>query len=262
MNLRRALGAALRGDPDMIPKVSELLRDRLDEDNGRFATVLQAAEALEPIIAEAVNKRPSRLGRLGLSGAQLLASLTRDGDGSDSRLKEIARGTTVGIVFADVADFTNFTASHGDDEAVKLLNNLRERVDAIAAQYKGECVKSLGDGFLLAFPSASQSLGSATKLAAAGRTMAKQQPDFGLRIAVHAGEPSIEGDDMLGHDVNLTARLLDHCKPGGVVVSEAAKTLAERKLRKITFSKPKQVKVKGLAGKVTVHYVSLEATEA
>jgi hypothetical protein len=47
-----------------------------------------------------------------------------------------------------------------------------------------------------------------------------------------------------------------------VVVSQAAKDLAEKRLRKVTFSKPRQVKVKGLAGKVTVHYVSLESTEA
>ena len=262
MNLRQALRAAFRGDPDLIPKVTELLRERVDEDNGRMATVIQAAGALEPVIADAVGKRPSRLAKLGLSSAHLLAGLSRTDDRSTSRLGEIARGTTVGIVFADVADFTSFTANHGDEEAVELLSALRRRVDAIATQYKGECVKSLGDGFLLAFPSASQAVGAAVKLCRAGRTMAKKQPDFALRVAVHAGEPSIEQDDMLGHDVNLTARLLEHCRPGGVIVSSAAKDLAEKKLRKISFSKARQVKVKGLAGKVGIHFVSMEQVPA
>jgi class 3 adenylate cyclase len=253
MNLRKALGAALRGDPELIPKVTELLRDKIDDENGRMATVVHAAEALRPVIADAVNKRPSRLGKIGLSGAQLLAGLAEGDDASNSRLAKIARGTTVGIVFVDVADFTSFTADRGDDAAIKLITSLHERVESIAARYKGECVKSLGDGFLLAFPSASQAVGAAVKLA-----QSKKSAGYQLRVAVHAGEPSIENDDILGHDVNLTARLLDHCKPGGVVVSEAAKELAEKKLRTIKFSKPKQVKVKGLTGKTTIHFVSLD----
>jgi class 3 adenylate cyclase len=212
---------------------------------------------LEPVIADAVDKRPSRLGKLGLSSAQLLANLASDG--GTSRLAEISRGSTVGIVFADIADFTNFTATNGDDVAVELLTKLHKRVDSIARQHKGECVKSLGDGFLLAFPSASQATSAAIKLAQTSRAMAKKGPEFALRVAVHAGEPSIEANDLLGHDVNLTARLLDHCRPGGVVVSQPAKELAEKRLRKTRFSKPRQVKIKGLTTKVTVHYVSLES---
>ncbi len=73
-----------------------------------------------------------------------------------------------------------------------------------------------------------------------------------MRIAVHAGEPLIEQDDMLGHDVNLTARLLDHCKPDQILVSEAAKEMAEKRLRKIQFGKRKTVKIRGLSTKVTV----------
>lgn len=74
-----------------------------------------------------------------------------------------------------------------------------------------------------------------------------------LRIAVHAGEPLIEGDDLLGHDVNLTARLLDHCKPDQVLVSEAAKELADKRLRKVTFGRRKIVKIRGLSTKVAAY---------
>jgi len=70
---------------------------------------------------------------------------------------------------------------------------------------------------------------------------------------VHAGEPLIEQDDLLGHDVNLTARLLDHCKPGHVIVSEAAKELAEKRLRKTEFGRRKLVKIRGLSTKVAVY---------
>lgn len=74
-----------------------------------------------------------------------------------------------------------------------------------------------------------------------------------LRIAVHAGEPLVEQDDLLGHDVNLTARLLDHCKPGEVVASATAKELAERRLRKVEFGRERRVKIRGLAGRKTIY---------
>jgi class 3 adenylate cyclase len=70
---------------------------------------------------------------------------------------------------------------------------------------------------------------------------------------VHAGEPLIEGDDLLGHDVNLTARLLDHCKPGEVIVSEAAKELAEKRLRAVEFGRRRNVKIRGLSSKVAAY---------
>jgi class 3 adenylate cyclase len=88
--------------------------------------------------------------------------------------------------------------------------------------------------------------------------LADETFDVELRVAVHAGEPLIDQDDLLGHDVNLTARLLDCCKPGRVVISEAAKEMAERRLRKIAFGKPRRAKIRGLAGKVTVYEVDPE----
>lgn len=70
---------------------------------------------------------------------------------------------------------------------------------------------------------------------------------------MHAGEPLIEQDDLLGHDVNLTARLLDHCQPDEVVVSLAAKELAEKRLRNIRFKAPRSVKIRGLTTRIEVY---------
>ena len=255
MKMRQAVLAALRGDPDLVPKVTRSLRGRIDEE-GRMSTVVQAAEALEPILREAVRKRPSRLGKIGYRSAHLLAGLTAQDDRSNRLLAEIARGSTVGIVFADMAGFTSYTDRHGDESAIELLSRLHEVVEKTSSLAKGKCVKHLGDGFLLAFPSASQAIRAALDLRDRTRHLRAKDPSFEvrLRISVHAGEPLVERDDLLGHDVNLTARLLDHCKPDQVVVSEAAKELAGQRLRSVMFGPAKVVKVRGLAGKVRVHY--------
>ena len=252
--MRKAILAALRGDPDMI---QESLRERIDSD-GPMSTVVQAAEALEPILAQAVRKRPSRLGKLGLKSAHLLASLTEEDEKSNRRLVKIAAGGTVGIVFVDIAGFTNFTVTNGDGVAVEVLNVLGDLVEKSARRCEGEVVKSLGDGYLLAFPSASQAVRGAAGLAESSKSAASNGTSFpvNLRIAVHAGEPLVEGDDLLGHDVNLTARLLDHCRPGEVLVSKEAKELAEKRLRAIEFKNGREVKVRGLVSRVTVFSVA------
>lgn len=256
MRVREAIVAAIRRDPQLVPKLTDSLRERIEGKDGPVSTMVQAAEALEPILAEAVQKRPSRLGKLGLKSANLLANLAMEDARSNSKLTEIARGSTVGIVFVDVAGFTNFTERFGDEVAIDLLTVVSEIVDSSLKPSKGECVKGLGDGYLLAFPSASQAITGALRLAETARKAKEQDTlPLHLRIAVHAGEPLVEQDDLLGHDVNLTARLLDLCKPGEVVVSEAAKELSEKRLKKIGFVGRRSAKVRGLTSKVTVYNV-------
>lgn len=252
MNMREAVIAALRRDPDLLPKVAESLRERIDEKNGPMATVVQSAGALEPIIREAVKKRPSKLGTFGLRTSHLLAQLAAEDRRSSSRLQKIAEGGTVGIVFVDVADFTSYTADKGDKEALRMLSKLSDAIHTALKPAKGECVKHLGDGFLLAFPSASQAVRGAANIR---HRVTRKQLEVTLRIAVHAGEPLIEQDDLLGHDVNLTARLLDHCEPGQVIVSKAAKELAEKRLKKVAFRDPRTIKIRGLSTPVGVFSV-------
>lgn len=253
--VRKAVFAAMRGDPELVPKVRSALRERIDEKDGPVSTVVQAAEALEPIIAEAVRKRPSKLGKLGLKSAEVLAGLTMQDAKSNRKLARIAKGSSVGIVFVDIAGFTGYTERAGDDAAIELLARLDDMIETKVREVQGECVKHLGDGFLLAFPSASQAVRGAVSLSRTVRQKRASDPSFEvtLRIAVHAGEPLIEGDDLLGHDVNLTARLLEHCKPDHVLVSEAAKELAEKRLRSIEFGRRKVVKIRGLSSKVAVY---------
>lgn len=257
MNMREAIIAALRRDPDLVPKVRERLRERIDEKDGPLSTVVQSAGALEPIIRDAVKKRPSKFGHMGLNTAHLLATLAAEDQRSNSRLQNIAEQGTVGIVFVDVANFTTFTAKEGDRKASQMLTRLNDLINVAIKPGRGECVKSLGDGFLLAFPSASQAVRGAASIRSATKRARAQRDDFDthLRIAVHAGEPLIEQDDLLGHDVNLTARLLDHCEPEEIIVSDAAKRLAEKRLKKISFKNPREIKIKGLTTPLKVHSV-------
>jgi adenylate cyclase len=261
--MREAVLAALRRDPELLPKVTESLRGKIEQEEGAMSTVVQAAEALEPILAEAVSKRPSRLGKLGLKSAALLANLTAEDDASNSRLANLAEGSQVGIVFVDVSKFTEYTAEHGDDAARELLQRLDDAVEKSIKPVRGEVVKKLGDGYLIAFPTGSQAVRGAASLRERVRRSRGSQREFPLRlrIAVHVGEPLVEQDDLLGHDVNITARLLDCAEPDEIVATEAAKEAAAKRLKKISFGNERTVKIRGLAGKVRIYTVNPPVTD-
>lgn len=82
----------------------------------------------------------------------------------------------------------------------------------------------------------------------------------------HLKEPvkvlgATSGDSWHWHDVNLTARVLDHVKPDKVMVCEAAKELARGRLRTVRFHTAKSFKIRALAGKVTAYPAEKAARE-
>ncbi len=248
--MTRAILAALRGDPEVM---NELLRERIEVEQGPLSTVVRAAEALQPVLERSVSRKPSKLGKLSLKSAHILAGLASEDRGTNELFARVAKGSTVGIVFVDIAGFTTYTEKHGDEAAIELLARMGDMVERALTAGRGECVKKLGDGFLLVFPSASQAVRAALLLRDLVERKRREEQGLRVRIAVHAGEPLIEGNDLLGHDVNLTARLLDHCKPGKVIVSETAKELAEKRLQKIVFGKARTTKIAGLASRVRTY---------
>ncbi|HEX2239980.1 MAG TPA: adenylate/guanylate cyclase domain-containing protein [Actinomycetota bacterium] len=262
VRLSKAVLAALRGDPEFKPYVTGLLREKADQ-TGPLKMVVEAAGAIEPVLERAVRRRPSKLGKLGLRSSRLLASLATADEGSNQKLAHIARGKTVAIVFMDVAGFTTLTEERGDEAALALINRLNVLVERALRGTQGELVKQLGDGFLLAFPSASRAIRAVVGLRdAIQREHEKDESfDIKLRTAVHTGEPLIEEDDMLGHDVNLTARLLDHCRPGEIIVSEAAKEGSGQRLKSISFGKGRTKKIRGLSSKVVVFPVEVSSVD-
>lgn len=256
--LRTAITTALGQDRELMEHVTR----RVPAETGRAVpTFLQAADALEPVLADAVRRRPSLLGRLAYGTAQLVTALASEDRSSAGRLAELTKGSSFGLVFVDVVGFTAFTASNGDDAAVELVRRLEGLVDTACRRHEGEVVKHLGDGFLLAFGSASKAVRGALALRDAARKERTRDPAFQqVRIAVHAGSPSVVRDDLIGHDVNLTARILEHCRPGEILVTEEAKTAASKRLRSLRFSEATTVRAKGIPHPVATYRIDANAS--
>ncbi len=103
-----------------------------------------------------------------------------------------------------------------EQRAVAAVSALRERIEAGAAAHGGRLFNSAGDGFMLEFASASGALAFAEELMSSARVP--------LRAGVHVGEVSaMPNGDLLGHGVNVAARLQAMAASGELLASEDVK---------------------------------------
>lgn len=129
----------------------------------------------------------------------------------------------IAILVADVAGFSRLV---GQDEVgtITRLNALRtEIVDPGIARHNGRMVKTMGDGFLIAFSSAVDAVRSAIELQTQllDRNADKLDDErLVLRIGINLGDVIVQDADILGDGVNIAARLEKIAVPGGVCISE------------------------------------------
>jgi class 3 adenylate cyclase len=128
---------------------------------------------------------------------------------------------TGAVAFTDICGFTEFTAVRGDEEALQLLG-AQERLVRAHLTDGARLVKELGDGLLLWFPDAGAALLTTLDLQDSFRAEAtSSELPLWVRIGLHWGDQRRRGDDLIGHDVNVAARVADVAGPAEVVVTEA-----------------------------------------
>jgi len=152
------------------------------------------------------------------------------------------------IVFTDIVGFTQLTDEHGDDLALTLLERQEELVRRMLPD-EARIVKELGDGLLLWFDDASAAITTCLLLQQAFEEESDGDLPMWVRIGMHWGCPRARGDDIIGRDVNLAARISELAAPGEVLCSEAT---AERAgdLPGVDFESLGPVFVRGIADAV------------
>jgi adenylate cyclase len=115
------------------------------------------------------------------------------------------------IVAVDVAGYSA-RAEADERAAAAAVAALRERIDAACEAHGGRIFNTAGDGFMLEFPTVSGALEAAAAIAG--------DPDPPVRVGVHLGEVMVTPTgDLLGHGVNVAARIQALAPAGGVLVS-------------------------------------------
>jgi class 3 adenylate cyclase len=160
------------------------------------------------------------------------------------------------VVFTDIVGFTEFNALRGDAEAVALLS-VQERIVDSMLPPGARVVKELGDGLLLWFPDACSAIDTTLRLQEAfERESNDSLLPLWVRIGVHWGQPTRRRDDIVGHDVNLAARIVAVAGPGEVVLSEATIRAMSSELPDVTFDELGPVVMKGIPDPVRLYRAS------
>lgn len=154
---------------------------------------------------------------------------------------------TVTVLFTDIEGSTQLTEQLGDLGWMRLLDEHNALVREQVSQHSGFEVKSQGDGFMLAFPSAREALRCAIDIqrALGERDLASGQ--VRVRIGLHTGEPVRQGEDFYGKAVILAARIAAEARGSEILVSSLVRELTESS-GEFTFEEATDVELKGLTG--------------
>jgi DNA-binding SARP family transcriptional activator len=134
----------------------------------------------------------------------------------------------VTILFTDVVGSTDLRTRRGDADAHRLLQEHETLVRTCVEAHGGHEVKSLGDGFMVAFVSARQALACAQTIqrAVAARNRGAPGDEVHVRIGMNTGEVVQEGSDLYGQAVNAAARIAARGKSGEILCADVVKALA------------------------------------
>jgi adenylate cyclase len=149
------------------------------------------------------------------------------------------------IVFTDLEGFTQFTSRHGDEAALALLAEHHRSIGPIVRSRGGKVVKRIGDGLMLSFPSAESAVLAALEL------VEVEPGPLRLRAGVHTGEAVITPDDLIGHDVNVAARVAAVAR-GGQVLATVIVRDEVGELPGVSFGRARRRTFKGVGETVQV----------
>jgi len=131
---------------------------------------------------------------------------------------------------ADLEGSTALTERLGDTAARELLRE-HERITREALKAHGGAeIKTMGDGFMASFGSATQALECAMALQRAFATHNETAAEpVQVRVGMNAGEPIEENEDLFGTTVNMAARIAGQAKGGEIFVSDVVRQLVAGK---------------------------------
>jgi adenylate cyclase len=247
--LARRAAEIIRDDPEAAAVALEigLIDRRWLEDPGRSpVTTVGPSQMVERFWEKAVETRPSRLAQLGLGAAQLLSSRLSTPSG---------RPEPVSVVFTDLEGFTAFTDRHGDEAALALLRDHHREAGPIIRREGGRIVKHIGDGMLCTFGDPAGALRAAVALLETGPEPLR------LRAGVHTGEALVGPDDVIGHVVNVAARVAETAAGGQAVATQETLDAAGPTPGLVT-GRPRRRRLKGIADRVTLVEVSRDPAAA
>ncbi|MDX6285109.1 MAG: adenylate cyclase [Frankiales bacterium] len=234
--------ATLGKDPELLAQMTEtgvLRREWVEAPGSGPISDATPLEVLERTLAGMVEKRPSVLASLGLSAIEVLSTST-DGEAADAV-------SFLTVCFTDLENFTRYTARAGDAAAARLLSEHYKTAGPIVRSRGGKVVKRLGDGLMMTFPEPTAAVLAAVELC-------EHAPEgLKVRAGLHVGEVIVGHSDVLGHVVNIAARVTETASGGEVLISHDLRALLPlHELPQIKVGRARARRLKGVGERIEV----------
>lgn len=124
--------------------------------------------------------------------------------------------------FVDVSGFTALTETEGDERAVDVLTAFRTLLRDICARRGVRIAKWLGDGVMLVCVTTRPLMETILELHYVVGEVSGPVETVSIRSGVNSGEVILmEGDDYVGHCVNVASRLCDLAAAGEALAAPA-----------------------------------------
>ncbi|SPJ28548.1 adenylate/guanylate cyclase domain-containing protein [Falsiruegeria mediterranea] len=155
------------------------------------------------------------------------------------------------VMFTDIVDSTALAAATGDAAWSNIVQSHMTDIAGAVETHGGTLVKSLGDGTLSSFASASAALNAATRIQQ-GMQGQTQEPILRIRVGIHTGDVVEKDGDYIGTVVNTAARVAAAAAPEEIRVSDPTRAMVGGNAD-FAFGDPVSVQLKGLAGEHLIH---------
>ncbi len=178
-----------------------------------------------------------------------------EGEEAETGAEALAADIVHTILFTDVEGSTALTQRLGDARARELLRQYERIVREALKSHGGAEVKTMGDGFMASFSSATKALESAIAMqrAFAARNESAAEP-IRVRVGLNAGEPIAEDDDLFGTAVILAARIAAKAEGGEILTSDTVRGLVAGK--RFLFADRGDTALRGFEDPVRLYEVS------
>jgi adenylate cyclase len=128
------------------------------------------------------------------------------------------------------ADVVGYSRLMGEDEAATLHALKRcvaQIIEPTVKEHRGRIFKRMGDGFMVEFSSAVDSVECALDWQ---RRVDSAEPSLSFRIGINLGEVIPEDDDIYGDGVNIAARVEALAAPGTICISRSIHDQVKNKI--------------------------------
>jgi class 3 adenylate cyclase len=174
----------------------------------------------------------------------------------------MSKTVTATIMFMDVVASSKFRRGRGEASAQDALRTQKELIREQVQRHSGREVKTMGDGFMLAFASARDAVNCAIAIQ---RTVAQHNDGRTgqlplLRAGINIGEVREEEGDLFGLPVDAAEHIQSKAKGGQILVSELVRGVVGA-AEGVQFEERGRYRLKNFPGRWRLYEVPWQAPE-